>query len=662
MPFLSAMVISPLVLITLVMIGWACHVPGVTRFARLFTVSLGMTALVSAPVWTWSVLACARLASWREIPFALGVTATLLGILAHCYGAPVRLQGARKNLPLLDDPAITSRVADLSARFGIRPPCLRWLGSLGGSLDVLAWAGCLPTPTVVVTDGLLHRLSENERDAILAHELGHLATGSLWLHAAVPSLAGVVAVLASVVVPIPVSVAISFCALVGLRRIVSRPVELACDRRAAEVIGDDVVISALAKTHAAHSVRADTVIGFLVYATATHPHPEVRLAALRRRATALETAAARADQRVLIRHRVGGAAALVVWGATLAWAVVVGDSLAIRPWVYAALLAVTIAPTVFILLAHGRELRRRRELLGRDWNTLTIWIGLALVVAGMLGTVSRLAETQPYSAVLSPALLWAGAAVLAGYALRHLARRRLRVDLETALRERDPSRALALARAKPKLVRRDPVLRLNLAVAHLLAGERETAINQTSELVRDKPQFKVAQLNLSLFLLDVDPTQSLAVAADLEAALPKDPSPLIIAARALRRLGRLDGAADTIQRAIALQPDNGVVRAVAAAVKADLGDLEAARQLVRDAAALAPGDVFVRMAEAQIALAAESPERAQNAVETAAAAVRANPFALLERDLQTLQERLHTRRSCPATDPSPATLAPAPNS
>ena len=64
-------------------------------------------------------------------------------------------------------------------------PVVRLWPSNTGSQQAQAFAGCLPAPQLVVTDGILHRLSAVECDAVVAHELGHVANGSLWLLTAV---------------------------------------------------------------------------------------------------------------------------------------------------------------------------------------------------------------------------------------------------------------------------------------------------------------------------------------------------------------------------------------------------------------------------------------------------------------------------------------------
>ncbi len=61
--------------------------------------------------------------------------------------------------------------------------CCTWISDglgrpLGGGL--VTAEGTLPAPQLVVTDGILQRLSSAESDAIVAHELAHIANGSLW--------------------------------------------------------------------------------------------------------------------------------------------------------------------------------------------------------------------------------------------------------------------------------------------------------------------------------------------------------------------------------------------------------------------------------------------------------------------------------------------------
>ena len=168
----------------------------------------------------------------------------------------------------------------MAGAMGIAPPRLRLLRSVGGAQRVLAWAGGLPAPSVIVTDGLLTRLDDVERDAVIAHEMGHIANHSLWPLSSLFSVSCAVALLAAIWHPIDVALAFGFAFFIGLRRIISRPIEADCDRRAARVIGFDATISALKKIHVLHSIRNSGWMSLLAYAWATHPSPEMRLSLL----------------------------------------------------------------------------------------------------------------------------------------------------------------------------------------------------------------------------------------------------------------------------------------------------------------------------------------------------------------------------------------------
>jgi len=87
--------------------------------------------------------------------------------------------------------------------------------------------------------------------------------------------------IASAFLPASIAVPFGMALFVGLKRLVSRPYELDCDRRAARAIGFRETAAALAKIHAVHPIRNSGLLSLLVYATATHPSREIRLAALR---------------------------------------------------------------------------------------------------------------------------------------------------------------------------------------------------------------------------------------------------------------------------------------------------------------------------------------------------------------------------------------------
>ena len=81
--------------------------------------------------------------------------------------------------------------------------------------------------------------------------------------------------------------------------------------------------------------------------------------------------------------------------------------------------------------------------------------------------------------------------------------------------------------------------------------------------------------------------------------------------------------------------------AVRALLACDRGEWDAAMDLVTHALSLAPGDALVLRCRAEVVQGAR-PDLASTALEEARAASRANPFALLDDDLNALETRLAT--------------------
>jgi predicted Zn-dependent protease len=132
---------------------------------------------------------------------------------------------------------------------------------------------------------------------------------------------------------------------------------------------------------------------------------------------------------------------------------------------------------------------------------------------------------------------------------------------------------------------------------------------------------------------------SLELAENVSRALPEDPTALLLAARALRRLGRIPEAVERIKRARALEPDDGRLPAFHACLALDEADVEKARALVAQAERLAPGDVWPALARAELAVRTEPPDRVRLALAAAQASVNAHPIALLGDEITSLTFR-----------------------
>lgn len=133
-------------------------------------VTLALTHLIPQ-LWP----ACAPLVGWDRV-----ATFVLVGIIAGVALGAVGLNLTRlvlverllrACLPLRE-PALDARVATLAGTLGVaRPPAVRLL-----RLDApLAMAGGLRRRTIVLSTWLVERLDERELEAVLSHELAHLA-------------------------------------------------------------------------------------------------------------------------------------------------------------------------------------------------------------------------------------------------------------------------------------------------------------------------------------------------------------------------------------------------------------------------------------------------------------------------------------------------------
>ncbi|HVY60980.1 MAG TPA: M48 family metalloprotease, partial [Planctomycetota bacterium] len=360
---------------------------GGTR-GRLLAVAAGVTGLALVPPLAWLALVVAG----RPVPEEAAIVATIFGFATagSLLHAPVPRLSHARTLPLADDPALLARVAEIAARLGVAPPRIRVLGSTSSALSALAWAGGLPAHSLVVTDGVLHRLSPAERDAVIAHEIAHVSTGSLWTLSAIGPTAGTAAIGAAAALgsfPDAVEALIAcLAAFLFLRTLVGRAIEVACDRAGARAVGFATMAAALDKIHAAHRIPGESRAARAFYALATHPPRAIRLARLREAAPESERAAIEVDAALAGQHEVARAAALAAWVVTLAVAFDLGS----RPdagwrWLGAGvLLAMLLAPVALARIAMRETLRRiRRRLAGAPVPGQRLaWVALAVGVLG----------------------------------------------------------------------------------------------------------------------------------------------------------------------------------------------------------------------------------------------------------------------------------------
>lgn len=603
----------------------------------------GLAALAVLPL-----IVAASLVTWSTATIeTLGVAAcsTVLAAMIAANGVkrPVRLRGTAAQLPVLSDPAFLDRLAGLCRKMGVTISQVRLWPSISGGQQALAFAGTLHAPQLVVTDGILSRLSTAESDAIVAHELAPFANWSLWGLIAVTPLSCALATAATAQLSVSVAIPYGCLLAVGIQRVVSRIAEYDCDRRAGEVVGYEPAASAIAKIHAVHPVRNTGLLSRLVYATATHPSRDARVGALLARAPGATTLPRPAPE-TLKWHAAGAWVALAVWGVLVAAPIVLSLADRETEWLGFPLGVAACVPMILLLLAQARGLRLAQRRHGNRWILSgSIWgliAALGLITAGTRGL------SHPVALISEIAFgsLCAGFLLCLLLVLRQRAlasRNQLRHRVAVAFQVHDFQQVLKLCRDEPKLVRKDPVLRYNEALAEAICGDRSRAIESLERLWAERPAFALSGLLLGELLLDADRlTDALAVALGVERRLPGDVAATVLVSRALCLLGRNAEAQQASSRALQLDRDFAACWGVESKLALEAGDIGRARELVARGLDLSPGDPFLLIVEAGVAMTELSAADASDRVAHCPSAASANPLAFLAAEIRWLEDRL----------------------
>lgn len=566
-------------------------------------------------------------------------------LLTMSLRGPVRLAHSRDPLPLVEDERFQQRVRELASAMGLRTPVVRMVRSLSGQQQAAAFAGGLPAPSLVVTDGILQRLSPDERDAVVGHELAHLANHSLWWLTGLTPVAAIGGLLTAGFGGGWFAVLVGLALRVGLLRMVSRWFERDCDRRAARVIGFSTMASALRKIHAVHVLRNTGWRSVLVYATATHPSCIERLAALENAAPEGDRLNGESSSTDYRRRILAARIAALVWMITIVLAVA---GRLIRPAsVWPALLLIGVLTVPFWplidswrklrLIARRTRQRRRRKVFGRILMAIGAGAyGVAYLVAGRsVPLPSQFIVIQ----VLSVGCALLGLLVSVGGAPAGF--QRVRQHLLKALQDHDFDAAVRIGADRERVVQRSAELTHNVAVARILSGDRERGLQELRANVDRHPLFVQSLLTLSAIQFDAgDYEAASAAAAQAADRLKHDPAPRVLRAAALWRLGRLDEAEALAGEAMALDPDSGEPHLVLAGVAIVRGDERAARQALETAERLSPGLPATRVVEAEAALKFDEPDKARDAIERARETAHSNPFAVIDGQVDRLEAEL----------------------
>ena len=545
---------------------------------------------------------------------------------------PISFHRTKRALPELDDDDVLLRVAELATAVGAPLPTVRVVTSMSGELQSLAWALGILGPTLVLTDGILYRLPPAERDAIIAHELSHLARRSAWTRLGVAPLAGVLGV-ASLTLTSPLAaLGLGLAVFTLLSRVRSRNEEIACDCRAATALGSVTVSAALEKIHATHPITNTGLLSLLVYATASHPHLRVRRDALRRASSNEEAEGIDVDPAPVKRLRLASVGALVLGVLLVIAGVLAGrgpfhGALGLVP-----LLLVPMTPRVLLAVSLRRQLalaRRRLAKQDRLPGSRLQFAGLLLSLTALFAVLLAVELRSVPGLALACGVGALGLLLLLAGAPRNTRARRLRRKVVAAFLAGDYSGALAVGADDPDGVGRDPVVKHNLALAAAVTGDRDRARADLEALGETLP---LSSLSLAALLMSQDPQAALALAERDAQRLPDDPKPLAMKARALRRLERLDEAEEVVRAARVLDPRDGSILAIGASVAMKRGQFQHSSDLLVEALALSPGGAYPLYVRAELAAAA-GESWASDALAEALKAAKAAPFSFVEQDV-----------------------------
>ncbi len=636
-------------------IGYRQSREGGGTIRRLVGVAGGAAIIALLPLFAWMTVQLFAQVGFVEMSGALVLTGLSGFWMALALRPPLRPYGGRPPLPAVEDENVLEGVKKLAKAMGIAPPRVRLVRSVGGAQRVLAWAGGLPQPTILVTDGLLSRLDETERDAVIAHEMAHIANHSLWPLASLFSVSCAVAVLVGIGPPLNVAIAFGFALLIGLRRVISRPIEADCDRRAARVIGFSNTIAALKKIHALQPIRATGWIPLIGYAWATHPSPEVRL-------TLLKRAAKREESETSVTVPTGGITGegrdrvepadearrfrlhrAISWLGVFLWvgALCLGLRLASISETAAFWLLIAVACVPNLLLASARTPAARRaraqQRLRPAWLGFVILLGLLTIIFAPFFFDIVSGPNALDVAIFSPIVV---AAVLVAVLSSSRRGQGIGRQIAEAMQDHRFGDIIEIGRRNRIQVAKIPVARYNIAFIEALHGDRAFAISELEDLRRKHRSFALPTLTLCALYYEAGELETaLEVAQSAARRWPKDPEFRLCEAKALRGLGRLDEAQAASEAALAIDPSLGNSHAVAAGIALGRGDVSTAQRLVERAVELEPGGLLALIVEAEIALASGDREESRAAIDRAVKTIKANPFALCDADIARLEER-----------------------
>lgn len=530
-------------------------------------------------------------------------------------------------LPESSDPLLLARIVALSERIGVSTPVVRTQRALDAVRDAsAAFVGGLAPHSIVLYDTILAQLKQDEQDAVIGHELGHIANRSIWVYVTVYPLAAVGIVVLSFLGGSYFGTIAGMAVYVGSFRILSRRFEYDCDCRSAIATSPDALARGLRRIYARHPLGRPGLLTSIVHSMASHPSLDERVHALSELAA---SGAAGADQVVSVpfdEKRVALCRKLV-WFFAIAWLSLTAFGITARLLDLAGpapLFAVHLAafgPLVLVRAAVRRPtkigaLRVKGRfhwsgLLFRQKLAIFALLGICLFVSANALFPDWYVPDTPRRSPIPSAIMGVIIVVLAGTLVvgglprsRTSKQGKLAVTITAAFQRNDFQEALRLCEEDRKSPAKDRLLRYQEAISFLATRQYESCIAICEELFEEFPHFPMPVTALATIYLDRgNPQRALDLTRAIEKDLHKlDPMPALLAARALRKLGQPEEALAESERALKLSPDDTAVLGFMAILAMDRGDRLEADRLIEFGTSILPAEPLLIVARGERAI------------------------------------------------------------
>jgi len=611
-------------------------------FAQTLRASAILGVMIIAPAAMSLILYHFAPLGW-DLSWALSLGPLLMLLLMWWVSASLLPPGmwidSQEALPEVDDPDVLADVKRICEQMKLPETVVHTFPSFGGSLVVQAFAGGVGTSSITVSDGVLLRLEPHERNAIIGHELGHIANGSLWWYPATASIACVATVAFVVAVPFLVALLWGIACYMGLFRIVSRVFEYDCDQRAARAVGHRETIHALDKIYSASPIHNTNFRSYLAFTLATHPSHEERLSAIQNDPQNNERIEEPFwSESIAKKRHIGSIVALGIW--VLLMIVTAVSSLFFNGgWI-----ATTISVGLIILpnwllnsavrkevKADAKRVNKQQQQSKGSGKWILFLIGLFIAFFFMY-LDSDASMFDRFLAGFEYYAIW-GIVLFVFFVLLFSFRagKGLQAKIVRLVNQHRWQDVLDLEEDQPKKFAKTAMAPYYAALSRWMLGQRTQALDEMIFLVEEEPNTHYLPIAAAVMYIELrDTSKALELLHDLQEQTPGDYAPFAFAASCYLIRKDYEQAEEMLRRLRGLIPDHANLPILEARMMMQQGNSERACELIIEAEKRAPGDVAVVMIETEYEFRFGDHDRGMERLQKSRELLDASPFAFLE--------------------------------